>query len=186
MTSRFIKRVAAACFGDYHFWAVWSFDLPGPPVTLPPGVEVRPLDASSFAGVEDPEMAKRADFAGECAQGYGLYADGRLSSVQWYWWGARYEKERRGRSWPLPPGSAKSVGFYTLPEQRGKGHAALLKQYSANLMHEKGFTKLYSRIWHSHRSSIRVSEKAGWKRVGFYVEFTLLKKRFCYSIPFRG
>jgi len=37
-----------------------------------------------------------------------------------------------------------------------------------------GFVRLYSRIWWTNTASLRVSEKAGWTRVGTVLEIHLL------------
>jgi hypothetical protein len=105
-----------------------------------------------------------------------------LAWVQWYWWGARYEKERHGRSWRLPSGAAKLVGLFTVPRFRGKGYAAMLTAQAAYLMFEKGFGSLYMRIWHNHRDSMRMSEQAGWQMVGAYVEICPFGRHFEFRI----
>lgn len=175
------KRVLHALFGDYQYWKVFAIDLPLPAALLPPGVTVRELDPTVPLICEDEEILARMSHGGDEALGFGLYEGDRLVAVQWYWWGDRYVNERKGRSWHLPPRTAKSHSLYTVPACRGKGYADLLKRHTAHLMSERGFTRLYSRIWHSHKSSVRVSEKAGWKHVGNYIEIC----PFAYRISFR-
>lgn len=177
------KRALHGLLGDYQYWQVFAIDLPQPPVPLPDSVSVRELDPGAPIVCEDNEIIARMVFGGSEATGFGLFEGEELVAVQWYWWGARYEHERGGRSWRLPAGAAKSTGLYTVPRCRGKGYAAILKQQTAHLMSERGFKRLYSRIWHSHTSSIRVSEKAGWRHVGSYIEICPFSRRIELRIP---
>lgn len=179
------KKILHAVLGDYQYWKVFAIDLPRPAAPLPDNCGVRQITCSELSEATDPELKKRAAFDGPEAIGFGLFFFDQLACVQWYWWGARYQTERAGRSWELPSGAAKSVGLYTVPLYRGRGFAILLKQTSANLMYEKGFVRLYSRIWHSHIDSIRVSKKAGWTQIGSYVEICPLGYRFCFRLTRR-
>jgi len=178
-----LKTVLHAALGDYHYWKVFYIDLPQPPVELPDGVTIRPVSAEELEDMPDEGMRDRAVFGGEGAQGFGLFVGGELAAVQWYWWGERYQAERKGRSWVLPPDAAKSLGLYTRPEYRGRGYAALLKRHTAHLMTQQGFKRLYSRIWHSHKDSIRVSRKIGWHVAGSYIEVCPFSKRIKIRLP---
>jgi hypothetical protein len=173
-----LKQLLRQLLGEYQYWKVFRIKLPQPAVPLPPGITVRPLDSMDLQSSSDVELRSRTEFGGEGAQGYALYVGTELAAMQWFWWGARYDNERQGRSWRLPSKAAKSVGLFTVPRFRGKGYAAILKMQTAHLMSEKGFDSLYSRIWHSHYESIRVSEKAGWQRVGAYIEVCPFGRRF--------
>lgn len=182
MAKALLKRLVRAIVGDYGIYRIFAVDLPQPQHALPPGVVIRPIDATDLEQSDDPELRARAWYGGAEAQGFGLYADGELAAIQWYWWGSRY-RERRN-SWPLDDRSAKSVELYTRPEYRGRGFAALLKLHSGDAMAMRGFTKLFSRIWYSNRPSIRVSEKTGWRRVGTYIELFPLGRKVSFRLPF--
>ncbi|RLK51648.1 hypothetical protein DFR31_1593 [Alkalispirillum mobile] len=178
-----LKRVLHTALGDYHYWKVFYIDLPQPPVDLPAEVSIRPIKPEELEDVPDQGMRERKVFGGNGAQGFGLFVDGELAAVQWYWWGERYQAERKGRSWVLPPDAAKSLGLYTRPEFRGRGYAPLLKRHTAHLMAQQGFTRLYSRIWHSHKSSIQVSRKTGWRVAGSYIEICPFSRRIKLRLP---
>ncbi len=178
-----LKEALHLGLGDYQYWKVFYIDLPQPAAELPEGIRVEPITPEDLDGVVDEGLLQRREFGGEGAQGFGLFRDDELVAVQWYWWGARYEAERQGRSWRLPEGAAKSTGLYTLPQHRGQGYAALLKRQTAYLMSQRGFTRLYSRIWHSHKSSIRVSEKTGWRVAGSYIEICPFSRRIQLRLP---
>ena len=178
------KRVLHATLGDYQYWKIFYIDLPQHPTELPDGISIRPIAAEELDAVPDIGMRDRKVFGGDGSLGFGLFVDEELVAVQWYWWGDRYQAERKGRSWVLPPGAAKSLGLYTRPEYRGCGYAALLKQHTAHVMAQRGFTRLYSRIWHSHKSSIRVSRKIGWRVAGSYIEICPLSRLIQLRLPF--
>lgn len=178
------KRALHAALGDYQYWKVFCIDLPQPALELPEDVAIRPVTADELDAVPDSGMRDRGVFGGDGALGFGLFVADELVAVQWYWWGERYQAERDGRSWVLPPDAAKSLGLYTRPEYRGQGHAMVLKQHTAHLMGQRGFARLYSRIWHSHKSSIRVSRKIGWRVVGSYVEVSPFSRRIQLRLPF--
>jgi len=178
------KRALRVLFGNYHYWKVFYIELPQPDVPLPRGVTVGRISAEALANVPDDELRERALFGGPGSRGFGLYFEDELAAIQWYWWGDRYLEERGGRSWKLGPTEAKSVGLYTLPEYRGQGYASLLKRYTAHEMSKEGFTRIYSRIWHSHRVSIAVSRNAGWRKAGSYIEVVPVGKRLILRVPY--
>ncbi|HEY8352160.1 MAG TPA: GNAT family N-acetyltransferase [Sphingomonadales bacterium] len=182
MAKALLKGLVRSLVGDYGIYRIFAVDLPQAVAPLPPGVEIRPIDSPVLEASDDPELRARAWYGGAEAQGFGLYADGELAAIQWYWWGERYR--RRRNSWPLGPGGAKSVELYTRPQYRGRGYAALLKLHTAEAMAERGFRRLYSRIWHSNGPSIRVSEKTGWRRVGTYIELHPLGRKVSFRLPF--
>lgn len=179
-----VKRVLHATLGDYQYWVVFSIDLPQEAVEIPKYINIKHIDAEILSKETDEGLQKRVGFDGPESQGFGLYVSGRLAAIQWYWWGERYWSERNGRSWRLAGDEVKSVGLYTVPEYRGQGYATLLKRATANEMARRGFRRIYSRIWHSHKHSIAVSRKAGWSKVGSYVEVVPFGRRIEFRLPF--
>lgn len=182
MVKSFLKRLIRAVVGEYGIYRIYCVDLPQPLDPLPEGVTILPIDAVTLQSSSDPDLRSRAWYGGAEAQGFGLYDHGELVAIQWYWWGERYRNTRN--SWPLGPGGAKSVELFTLPQHRGKGYAAVLKLHSGQALASRGFTRLYSRIWHSNQSSVRVSEKTGWRRVGTYIELFPLGWKMVLRLPF--
>lgn len=179
-----LKRILHRILGDYQYWVIYCMDLPQPDIDLPEGVTVRPVDGVALSVQYDPGLRNRAAFDGSESQGFGLYVGEELVAIQWYWWGDRYWSEREGRSWILASDEAKSVGLYTVPEFRGRGYATLLKRFTAHEMGQRGFRRIYSRIWHSHRGSVAVSRNAGWRKVGSYIEVVPFGRRWQFRLPF--
>nr|WP_231378047.1 GNAT family N-acetyltransferase [Thioalkalivibrio sp. ALE12] len=177
-----LKIILHATFGEYQYWKVYAVDLPYPRPSVPSNVEVRVLNREDLEGISEDGLCAE-NYLGEEALGYGLFLKGRLAAVQAVWWGSRYMRERAGRSWRLSPGAAKTTSLYVLEEYRKMGYATLLKKYVLAELSGRGFRRVYARIWHSHRNSIRVSRKVGMRLVGVYVELCPQGKRLEFRIP---
>lgn len=127
------------------------------------------LRSSPFQTLRDCEW-----YGGDGAFLYGLRRrDGVVTCLQCLWFGERF---RQQGFWPLGDKDAASVHLETAGEERGKGLATYLKQQTARQMHQRGFRRLYSRIWWTNTSSLRVSEKVRWSHVATIVEFTLPRR----------
>lgn len=168
------KRLAKVFLGDYQIFRIYELDLQDPQhldrsTAHITGCDFQLLTNEQLEASNNSEIRSRtAAYCGTDSFAFGLLVDDEIICVQWYWFGERYLKRN---FWPLKETQAKSVELFTLPGHRGKGLATALKLYSAVGMREKGFTRLFSRIWHSHRESRRVSENAGWKNIAIVLEF---------------
>lgn len=174
---------------DYACFHVYTLPLStaaGSATPVPAGYRFAELAIADLEGSPHPELRDCSDYMGEHAQAFGLFRDdGVLACAQCVWFGPRYE---RVAFWPLAPHEAASMHLVTVPAERGRGLATCVKQGSARVLHERGFTRLYSRIWWTNDPSLRVSEKAGWSRVGTTLEVTLpgLRRPLTATIPRRG
>ncbi|MGB8434736.1 MAG: GNAT family protein [Burkholderiales bacterium] len=157
-------------YACYHVYSL-PLDAPRTPIPLPASyrfaeLTIEDVHASSVEALRDCDA-----YAGRDAHVFGVFgADGTLACVQCIWYGERYAAQAY---WPIERNAAVSVHLVTAPEQRNKGFATLVKEYSAVHLREAGFKRLYSRIWWTNAPSLRVSEKAGWARVGTLVELKL-------------
>ncbi|MGE0383609.1 MAG: N-acetyltransferase family protein [Gammaproteobacteria bacterium] len=165
-----LKALAGRLLSGYALYWIYRLDLDRLPGVDPAPYTFRALLRAEVEAAADEEMRAQAWYGGEDSAGFGLFEDGRLLCVQWYWFGQAYAR-RRG-FWTLRPDQAKSVHLYTLAEARGRGLARILKRASALAMRERGFARLYSRIWITNASSIAVSEAIGWRRVALVIELT--------------
>lgn len=179
-----VKRPLRGLFGDYQYWKVYSVDLPYPRPELPEGIQIREVSAQDLEGITAKGFYA-GNYLGEGALGFGLFVERELAALQGVWWGERYVRERNGRSWRIPQHAAKTNSLYTFEPYRGRGYAGLLKRYVLAELGNRGFTKVYARIWHSHKNSIHVSTKAGLRLVGVYIEVCPFGKRIELRIPFR-
>ncbi|OOG24900.1 GNAT family N-acetyltransferase [Thioalkalivibrio denitrificans] len=185
MSRGVLKWFLHTSLGDYQYWKVYSVDLPYPYPELPAGVAIREVSPEDLAALVSDERIYGEDYWGDEALGFGLFVNGELASLQGVWWGERYMRERQGRSWRIPDGAVKTHNLHTISAYRGRGYASLLKRYVLAELGERGFRKVYARIWHSHTNSIRVSRRAGMRLVGAYIEVCPFGKRIELRIPFR-
>jgi len=182
ITREGLKKLLHVLLGDYHYWKVLTISPTVEPVALPADVKVVALDRVMLEAVADPGVQNRLFHEGGASQAFGLYVGDELAAVLWFWWGDRYVEGRGGRSWPLPEGAAKLVGLYTLPEFRGQGYALILQSVAIGAMFDRGFSAIMCRVWHSHKSSLRVFEKGGWKALGSYIELCPLGRRLRFCV----
>lgn len=99
------------------------------------------------------EIRELAWYAGEDSAPYACALNGDIVSVRFFWFGRRCVA---GGLIQLGNGEAEVVHAFTVPEFRRKGVGRALSLFSArDMMVNRGFSKLYSRIWFSNYPSIR-------------------------------
>lgn len=155
---------------DYSLYRIyaWESDRVASAPGLKAGIRVdRVASLGPLRDAADPELRALTQYAGEEAFGFGVWADDTLAGVCWYWTGERY---RTRNFWPLQEGEAKLVQIVTGAGFRRQGLAALLVERSSSEMAALGFRRLFARVWHSNRASIRTFERAGWRYVAFVAE----------------
>jgi GNAT superfamily N-acetyltransferase len=160
---------------DYACFKVYSISLMGRParkvVAMPPSYWIAEVSAEDLERSPYPELRDCRDYLGPEAHVFGIYrADGVLACVQCLWFGERY---KRTSFWRLEPREAASVHLVAARPEQGKGLGTCLKQETAERMRQRGFSRLYSRIWWTNTASLRVSEKAGWSHVGTVFDVVL-------------
>ncbi len=176
-------------FGDYQIYRIYKYNLDNivkqdVSYLTTQGYRFTEVNSAEVAAASDQGIQSRAIYGGKDALGFAIFFGDQIVCIQWYWYSERYKTRN---FWPLLPGQAKSVDIYTVPGHRGKALATALKTESARLMKEKGFLRLFSRIWHSHHESIKVSEKAGWNQIAIVAEFYPLglSRKFRIVFPFK-
>jgi hypothetical protein len=167
------RQLARMLLGDYQIYRIYELDLSlAPQVDLTglanEGYECCEVSQEEVLAALDDDVRSRAFYGGEGTLGFAIRAGREIVCLQWYWFGDRYRQRRN--FWPLQDGEAKSIELFSVAAHRGKGLATALKGYSALEMRKRGFRKLFSRIWHTHTASRRVSEKAGWRNIALVAE----------------
>ena len=109
---------------------------------------------------------------GKDTKAFGLKRGSDIVAVIFFWFGETY---RTRNFWPLRENEAKSVHMLTIPEMRGRGLASALKMHASKAMFNQGFERIYSRIWHSNRPSIRANEKLGARHIAAVIEINPLR-----------
>jgi GNAT superfamily N-acetyltransferase len=178
-----LLRLLRRCGFDYSCFRVYRLSAGAPgssnPPPLPAGYRVAELSPVDVRGCKYAEIRDCEWYGGPGSFAFGVFdRDGTPVCAQWFWVGERY---RAGNFWPLGATEAASMHLVTAPHERGKGLATHLKIASAESMRRNGFGNLYSRIWWTHRRSIRVSEKAGWSHIGTVLDVSVPGR----SRPFR-
>jgi GNAT superfamily N-acetyltransferase len=175
-------RVAAATLArlrragfDYACFKVFALPLnraaTSGEVSLPSGYRFAEVSPADLQACPFPELQDCREYCGVGSHTFGIFRDdGILACVQCIWFGERYWENG---FWPIEADAAVSMHLVTATPEQGKGLATRLKQCSARRMREEGFSRLYSRIWWTNTPSLRVSEKAGWSRVGTIFEVSL-------------
>jgi len=142
---------------------------------------VEMVGESAIQNSPDSLVREQAWYAGPGSIAYACIDGDRIVGICFYWFGERYLKRN---SWPIGGGEAKLVQIISLPEIRGRGVATLLVTASFHDMVQKGYLRAYARIWHSNIPSLRVFERAGWKRTGLLLEINPLRRNRPICIRF--
>lgn len=178
------KKLAGLIFGDYSAFHIYAFSA-GHCHALAregTGLQFAIVDKAQIAASGDPSIVERASYHGSETHAYAALQGTRIVSVCYFWYGARY---RRRNFWPLGDHEAKLVEIVTVPEIRGQGAATHLIAYAADDMLRKGFHRLYARIWHSNKASLKAFRRAGWGRVATVVELYPLRRTLPLRMTFR-
>lgn len=122
-----------------------------------------------LTAARDAAVRETASFLGEESYGLGAWVDEELVAACFIWTGERYRHERRDY-WPLRRDEAKLVQMVTAGRFRGRGIATQLCRQAPVEMGQRGFARLFARVWHSNQPSIRAFEKAAWKHIALVVE----------------
>jgi L-amino acid N-acyltransferase YncA len=86
----------------------------------------------------------------------------------------------------LPERAAKLVQVTVQGSERGRGIGSELIARSTELVLQQDFDRLYARIWHSNKGSIRAFEKAGWRSVALALGVGLGDSTWRISLPVPG
>ena len=179
---------AAVLLGPYRFNRIYRLAAMSVAPTMPSGISCQRLEGSLTAVDIDPEVRARASYEGDDAYGYGLFLDGRLAAVCWFWGSRRFNDPTL---WVLGTNEAIFVDLMTATRCRGQGLAPLLIQYASAELRRTGWDQLYTWMWHTHSASYRSFEKAGWTQIAWVFEIrpfgTTRTLRFCWrSLHNRG
>lgn len=178
VTQTALKGILDFVSGGYAPYFIYGFEANRKArVTSPSNAaqfEIRTVGQTDVESAEHPKIREQAWYAGPGSRLYGCYEGDQLVGLCAYWYGERY---RQRNFWPLRESEAKLVQVITVPEVRGRGVASQLIARSAVDMLNDGFSRLYARIWHSNRPSIKAFEKANWGRIALVVEMNPLRRK---------
>ncbi len=170
---RALKTVAATALGDYRFNRIYRNERAPANLSLPAGTACSVFKSPS-PDMADDSLLNRISYAGEDSYGFGLFLEGQPAAICWFWGHVRF---RDPLLWSLSEGEAIMVDLLTAPQFRGRGLATLLIRYAAIEMRRLGMQNLYTWVWHSHHSSYRAFERAGWRQIAWVLEVHPFGKR---------
>jgi GNAT superfamily N-acetyltransferase len=183
---RALRRAARLLLGPYRFNRIYrsaSTEI-GPDV--PHNTSFGRLEAVPPATTVSLELSDRFGYGGQDAHGYGLFLDGDLAAVCWFWGPQRFKDPLL---WSLQKDEAVLVDLVTALHHRGRGLASALIRYASADMRRSGWSSLYTWMWHSHHASYHAFETAGWQHIAWVLEihpFGMPRAlRFCWRPPRR-
>lgn len=164
------KKVARILFGNYSLYYIYASEEPRGRTTSDDSdsvLSVERIDHDAVKSNSDPAIFEQASYVGKEAHAYACHVDDSIGGICIYWFGDRYRKRN---FWSLKESEAKLVQIVTAPAFRRRGIATELISRSCQDMLNRGFTRLYARIWHSNSPSWRSFERAGWSRIALVLE----------------
>jgi GNAT superfamily N-acetyltransferase len=131
-------------------------------------------DGNEISGLGAVDLKTHAWYARPGALGYGVMRDRQIVCMCWYW--MKDDPRTPRQLFPrLKDGEPVMVDLITAGAYRGRSYASSLIRYSEQKLHEAGYRRLWTWVWHSNHPSIRTFEKSGWKYAEFLIEVDLFR-----------
>jgi len=159
---RALKEAARLVLGPYRFNRVYRLAVPETAPEVPDGISVGCLENLDPEATVSSELRDRFGYSGKDAYGYGLFVEGCLAAVCWFWGPRRFADPLL---WQLEENEAILVDLVTAPNYRGRGLASVLIRCASAEMERAGWRTLYTWMWHTHHASYHAFERAGWRQV---------------------
>jgi GNAT superfamily N-acetyltransferase len=163
---RALKEAATFLLGPYRFNRIYRLVPSDAEQQVPHGISIKRLEGLSRESITNAEL-DRFGYGGRDAYGYGLFFEGYLAAVCWFWGPRRFHDPLL---WSLEDSEAILVDLVTASTFRGRGLASVLIRYASADMRRAGWKSLYTFTWHSHRTSQQAFERAGWHQIGWVLE----------------
>lgn len=179
---RSLKAIAALLIGPYRFNRIYRLATTDIEPEIAQGVTIGRLENLPLSSVGSDELRDRFCYGGEDAYGYGLFLEGRLAAVCWFWGPRRFYDPLL---WRLAKDEAILVDLVTASSYRGRGFAPLLIRHASADMGRAGWNALYTWMWHTHRASYHAFEKAGWRQIAWVLEIYPLSVRRAFRFCWR-
>ncbi len=134
---------------------------------VPRSISFGRLEAVAPATTVSEELRDRFCYGGHNAYGYGLFLDGDLAAVCWFWGPQRFNDPLL---WSLQKDEAVLVDLVTASNYRGRGLAPALIRHASAEMRRSGWRSLYTWMWYTHHASYHAFETAGWRQIASVLE----------------
>jgi len=174
-----IKRLAQLLFGNYSIYHIYSPNAEIQITPLVSNLQFSIVEKCEIENSNDQIIVDQAWYHGQGVHAYACREGARIVGLCFFWYGERY----RSRSfWPLANHEAKLVQLITLADMRNQGIASALINYGTQDISMRGFTRVYARIWHSNRPSLRAFKRAGWTRVATVIELNPFNRKRSFKV----
>lgn len=159
-----LKRAVRQLLGDYELYRVYGCTPTAGTEVVVPGVRFGRIDdLGAIEHAADADLRGLMNCAGAGSHFYGAWIGDELAAVSAYWSAARLNDRS---FWPIAPHEAWWAQLTTAGAFRGRRLAGHLARYAAHELGRAGYRRIYGRVWHNHRASIRGAfERAGWEYV---------------------
>jgi GNAT superfamily N-acetyltransferase len=164
---RALRELTKLVLGPYRFNRIYRLASREAAPKAPDGISFGRVDNLLPRAIASPELRDRFCYGGHDAYGYGLFVDGCLAVVCWFWGPQRFEDPLL---WHLGKKEAILVDLVTAPNYRGRGLASVLIRHASSEMRRTGWSSLYTWMWHTHHASYHAFERAGWEQVAWVLE----------------
>lgn len=169
--NRFIARALRAVFGNFAVWRIFMAIAPGSGAVKAhfanSPMRLQVVDRTTIEGCADGLLRDQAWYCGAGCEAFGCLVDSTLVGVCFFWHGERYTLRD---FWPLAEREAMLVQIVTSVQARGRGVAGVLIPFATEQMTDRGFDRLFARVWYSNQPSWKAFSRAGWLQVATLVE----------------
>ena len=172
-----LKKLLRLLFGEYAIYRIYTRSTEGAPParsSKSAGFTVKEVGTAELMASPDELIREQGFYLGSESIAFACYESDRIVGVCFYWFGDRY---RTRNFWPLASRQAKLVQIITIPAMRGREVAPTLIADSVHALREKGFERVFARIWHSNTPSLRAFTRAGWNCIGTVIEVNPLRSQ---------
>ncbi|MBU6395476.1 MAG: GNAT family N-acetyltransferase [Sphingomonadales bacterium] len=176
---RAIKALLGKVVPDYQI----NWILAGDAVPEADEHEVIPASPEHYALIAHsatPKVLGSLSYARQGLAGLVVVENGRPASIAHF---ARAAEYGRHVTWPLKPNEVALMDIATEEAMRGRGLAVSLIKGATRHYRQAGADRVLAFVWWSNHPSLRAFAKAGWRRIGFSLEWQWGGRPLAVRIP---
>ncbi|MDE1918860.1 MAG: hypothetical protein KGH96_22655 [Sphingomonadales bacterium] len=181
-----MKRILRAALGwlisDYRINWIYATSTPSP-VLPAPGDSVMVTDdalRARLAASTTDKIRSSLSYARAGMEGLALVRQGEPLCVAHF---AHPDQYDRAATWPLRQGDIALMDIATQESARGQGLAPQVIAAASRHFITGAQSRLIAFIWWSNTPSRRAFAKAGWRRIGFSVEWRVAGRWWAIRMP---
>jgi GNAT superfamily N-acetyltransferase len=165
------RQVLRHLIGEYTVFRIFQAPVLLNHIACANGIVCRPIvDLHALETSANCDFRKLTGFARLGAECFGAYDGDQVAAVCGVWSGEASNSNRGYMAMSLR--DSELVHVYTSPAFRGRGIASDLIRFATYAVRSKGTKRVFARVWHSNRASVRAFEKAGWSQIYFAIQLS--------------